>query len=298
MLRKDVKIGFVVGGILIATLIAYVVVAGRGKPRGVEFAEGDGPLQVQPVGSEEPLATASQSDAPKPVPAEPDPAVPSQAKPTDPFQPSNNTRDVWAAALNSGTVLMSVTPSAPQTPIEPAVANIAASTPDAKVTETISPSLLPPTTQPAEVKTGDTQQGQPTPLRASRTHVIQKGETLTMVAVAVYGDQKYWKQIAAANPSLNPNKLKPGVTVALPDIASKKEHITAALNGGVVTAVDTKKQYQVQSGDSLRRIAVRLYGKEAMWEKIYELNKATIGADPAKLKLHTVLKLPQTPPRA
>jgi nucleoid-associated protein YgaU len=290
MLRKDVKIGFAVGGILIATLIAYVITAGRGTPKTVELAEGDAPLQVQPAGAETP-APQVQPEPEKAVVSAPEPKPETTPKPADPFQPSNsNARDVWATALNSGTVLMSVTPSA-QTSPEPAVANGAATTTETRTSET-PPSLLPPSTQPVtETKPLPTVQS--TAPRSGRSHTVQKGETLTMIAIAAYGDQKYWKQIAAANPSINPNKLKIGTTVTLPDLGAKKAQVAGALNGGVSAPVSSRSQYEVQSGDSLRRIAIKLYGKEAMWQQIYELNKSTIGADPARLKLHTLLKLPQ-----
>lgn len=305
MLRKDVKIGFVVGGILIATLIAYVITAGRGKPRTVELAEGETVQQVQPAGSEASATVAEavpQPDPTPPVASTPDASTPNasavQTKTPDPFQPSGN-RDVWATALNSGTVLMSVTPSASrETTAEPAIANTAVAATEATASGSTAsesvPSLLP-TTQPAATLVVSEP---PQVSRNTRSHVIQKGEILTGIAIAAYGDQKYWKQIAAANPAINPNRLKVGQTIALPEIAAKKERIAGAYNGGVTSPVISKSQYEVKSGDSLRRIAMKLYGREAMWQKIYELNKAQIGADPARLKLHTVLKLPEAPTNA
>jgi nucleoid-associated protein YgaU len=59
--------------------------------------------------------------------------------------------------------------------------------------------------------------------------------------------------------------------------------------------VDPRSEYRVQSGDSLHKIAVKLYGKIDMVDKIYELNKAAIGPNKAKLKLGMVLKLPEAP---
>ena len=51
----------------------------------------------------------------------------------------------------------------------------------------------------------------------------------------------------------------------------------------------------MQSGDSLHKISMKLYGKIDMVQKIYDLNKSAIGDNPAKLKLGQVLKLPQPP---
>lgn len=42
--------------------------------------------------------------------------------------------------------------------------------------------------------------------------------------------------------------------------------------------------YTVQGGDSLSKIAKKLYGNAADWKKIYEANKATIGNNPDLIK--------------
>jgi nucleoid-associated protein YgaU len=59
--------------------------------------------------------------------------------------------------------------------------------------------------------------------------------------------------------------------------------------------IDTTKQYKVQSGDSLYKISLKLYGKSTYVDRIYEANKQTIGADPKKLKLGMILELPEKP---
>jgi nucleoid-associated protein YgaU len=55
------------------------------------------------------------------------------------------------------------------------------------------------------------------------------------------------------------------------------------------------KTYVVVSSDSLYRISKRLYGSIKETNQIYELNKAIIGADMARLKVGMVLKLPEAP---
>jgi nucleoid-associated protein YgaU len=40
---------------------------------------------------------------------------------------------------------------------------------------------------------------------------------------------------------------------------------------------------------------MKLYGTSAKWQAIYDLNKDAIGTDPSKLKLKSVLKLPEPP---
>lgn len=296
-MRKDVKVGFAIGGILIAVLIAYVLVSGKGKPQPVEVAEGE-VQQVQPVGQEQTVTPApeqAQTEQPAPDSATP----PEPVKPADPFagnKPSGE--DVWAAALTQGKVLMSVTPTAeaakpvvetrveqpaPRSPVEAAVAaNTAATTIAMQPPATRPESIVPPRPETRDVAK---------PTGAGRTHVVRSGETLTAISIAAFGDQKYWRKIAAANPAIDPDRLKVGQTIVLPDLNTKQQ-ATAAFNGGARTTLDARTQYEVQSGDSLNRIARKLYGKETFWAKIYELNKDQIGADPARLKVGMVLKLP------
>lgn len=52
--------------------------------------------------------------------------------------------------------------------------------------------------------------------------------------------------------------------------------------------------YTVQQGDFLSAIAQKFYGdgSEASWRKIYEANKAVIGADPTQLQIGMVLVIP------
>src|SRR5207244_11694203 len=108
------------------------------------------------------------------------------------------------------------------------------------------------------------------------------------------------------NPNPDPQKQPPGITITLPDAADVRPQDVpgGAVSGQAQAAaapishtakIDSTKEYKVQPGDSLYRISVKLYGKSELSDKIYELNKAAIGADPAKLKLGMILKLPQPP---
>lgn len=51
---------------------------------------------------------------------------------------------------------------------------------------------------------------------AARTYVVQKGDTLTSIARAHYGDGNQWRKIAAANPKLNPNAVRVGQELVVP----------------------------------------------------------------------------------
>src|SRR5258706_7939414 len=121
--------------------------------------------------------------------------------------------------------------------------------------------------------------------------------------MGAYGSAAYYPHILRANPTVNPNNLKLGAVLTLPKaeevkvIASAGEHSagergTAALAVVQDVKIDPKTQYQVQSGDSLYKISLKIYGKATFVDRIYEKNKALIGSDPKKLKLGMILELP------
>jgi nucleoid-associated protein YgaU len=48
------------------------------------------------------------------------------------------------------------------------------------------------------------------------TYTIREADTLSAIAREVYGEERYWKAIVAANPGLDPNRLFVGKTIILP----------------------------------------------------------------------------------
>jgi nucleoid-associated protein YgaU len=134
------------------------------------------------------------------------------------------------------------------------------------------------------------------PSTGSTKHVVQAGETFSTIAAQAYGNAAYWGHIARANPNINPRHLKVGMVLTLPDSAQVTAGATAQPTP-VVGKVDSSRQYRVQANDSLYKISVKLYHSAKYVDKIYELNKQTIGPNPAHLKLNMVLQLPEPPSR-
>jgi 5'-nucleotidase len=52
-------------------------------------------------------------------------------------------------------------------------------------------------------------------------------------------------------------------------------------------------EYVVESGDTLRSIAERVYGDAAQWSRIYEANRTAIGPDPDTITAGTRLTIPR-----
>ncbi len=57
----------------------------------------------------------------------------------------------------------------------------------------------------------------PAPTAVSRTHTVVKGDSYWKIAKQYYGDPMRFKDIEAANPNKNPNKLQLGETIIIPE---------------------------------------------------------------------------------
>ena len=139
------------------------------------------------------------------------------------------------------------------------------------------------------------------------SHVVQPGETYSSIAQVVYGDARYYSELKNANPTIDERRLKPGTTIKIPDRSTFKTRGTQQQNGAItagataaaaVPPIDPNREYRVGPGESLYKIALKLYGKADKADALYELNKDKIGDDPARVKVNMVLKLPQPPASA
>lgn len=86
---------------------------------------------------------------------------------------------------------------------------------DAKPAETSQPAQPAAPASDVQATPGATPSAQP----AAKTYTARRGDTLRSIAKRLYGDEKRWRDIAAANPALNPKKLRQGQIINLPVIA-------------------------------------------------------------------------------
>jgi nucleoid-associated protein YgaU len=313
-MRKDVKIGVGIGGVLLAVLIVYLLVP---KNEGTsQFTQTDS-VDANPDGSDgtriggSPSADATGARTGTPA-TEGETGEASRGGAT--AEADTASRDAasgvdWTKILETGIVestpLMATTPAPERDdPFGEPHRTTPAATGGAS--DDIRWPHAGTRTPPAGTSgtTGVTGQTTPitpaTPARVTRTglseHVVQQNETLSSIALAAYGDAKYYKEILKANPTLDERKMRPGMTVKLPDPSTFRTAQPAAARQVAAPApVDAKTEYRVGPGDSLHKIAVKLYGKAGKADELYDLNKAKIGEDPARLKLGMVLKLPEAP---
>lgn len=316
-MRKEVKLGFAIGGILLAVLFVYMMaVSGDSSPQDpVTLATNDASAPVTasptpaPAVHEAPVVSAGPIDVPAFSPGnqtqrDPFAAAPALANPTSPTTapapveaaPVTETPVASASpAEDRWVVLHTGLPETTQTPKPtPAARNSnsgGSSSPIAPAISGNAVSLNNPTTR----SSGQTSAGSST---GQRTHTVAAGETFSSISAAAYGSASYFSHIMRANPNINPAKLKPGMVIVLPaddEVKAVAPAGATARTQAQQTPVDSKTEYRVENGDSLYKISMKLYGKPDRLEKLYDLNKATIGADKTRLSAGMVLKLPEAP---
>ena len=153
----------------------------------------------------------------------------------------------------------------------------------------------------ANVKSGDTMNGKSDAEGANPTgkYTVQFGDTFSTIAAKLYGSKKYYAVLVKANPDLNPSRLKIGHQINAPakqTLAGSRGSVSAD-QASIQAPIDVSRQYRVESGDTLSSIALKLYGKPAQWKSLFEANKAALDGESGRLKVGTVLLLPQKPSR-
>jgi nucleoid-associated protein YgaU len=153
------------------------------------------------------------------------------------------------------------------------------------------------------------------PPAGASTYRVQKGDTLAKISQATLGDANRWQDIVAANPGLNPKRLKidmvlqiptrGGTSVAgAPTKAPKKDapgpnSFAPNPEGGPspdpaakvpAPATDSGiREVEVRSGDTYYKLALQYLGNSDFHYKIAQANP---GIDPRKLRPGMKIKIP------
>ena len=94
----------------------------------------------------------------------------------------------------------------------------------------------------------------------TRTHVIRSNDKLWTLAETYYGHGKHWQMLVSANPGLSPTALVVGKTIKIPPlpVAEVSPGRTVVGPTGTITeAADGTKTYIVAKNDSFWKIAAR-----------------------------------------
>ncbi|MGI6278854.1 MAG: LysM peptidoglycan-binding domain-containing protein [Patescibacteria group bacterium] len=118
------------------------------------------------------------------------------------------------------------------------------------------------------------------------THKVSQSENLWRIAEGYYGSGYNWIDIAQANNLRNADFLLVDQELLIPDVAVRWPEADSVDEDVRVN------NYTVQSGDSLWKIAVAVYGDGYQWTNIYEANRSDIGPNPGLINPGQVLVMP------
>ena len=108
----------------------------------------------------------------------------------------------------------------------------------------------------------------------SKTHKVQKGESLWVIAENYYGDGFKWVDIATENKIANASIIEVDQELIIPNLdeQTQQNDITTTVSDVQVSSTESQ-QYTIEKGDSLWKIAVKVYGDGYKWVEIAKENK-------------------------
>jgi nucleoid-associated protein YgaU len=296
-MRKDVKLGFAIGGVLLAVLIVYVLVVPGGGDKRVASATGEASqsgngsgVSLEPVAPTTPTTPATQPSggaATAGATGTPPPAAPATFTPpasgTDPFeQPdavatntttnNNNVKDVdWSKLLNDSQMLMVQTPSKPvvSTPASPSSSSAA----ESKPTEVAIAGPTPDITKPGP--TPVTPPPAPAPEQSAPPPSPQSGNPPS--------------EPAQANSNDGAGGAAPTVLEADPPAPGGVTPPSGNGTGATTADATGQKIHVVQPGESFSTISMIAYGNPNLYAAIMRANP---GVDPQKLRPGMKINIP------
>jgi polar amino acid transport system substrate-binding protein len=95
--------------------------------------------------------------------------------------------------------------------------------------------------------------------------------------------------------TIRPYPLEESETAAATEVAALATTSASAIVEPRTAPADPVDTYVVQAGDTLSRIAGKVYGdvSPASWQRIYQANRAVIGDNPSRIKVGMELAIPQ-----
>lgn len=110
------------------------------------------------------------------------------------------------------------------------------------------------------------QAGQGLPEMGSKmSYVVQRGETLSIIAQNIYGNMEKWREISTLTGMENPNRIYPGDVVYYQLSDATLAFATAYEN-------TQRGEVTVNSGDTLASIAKNVYGDQGQWKSVWRQN--------------------------
>jgi nucleoid-associated protein YgaU len=120
-----------------------------------------------------------------------------------------------------------------------------------------------------ENKTQPVASNNPPPVQISNTggmgsYVVERGDTLMLIAFKLYGDYERWRDILNANPGLSARSISAGSTIRY-NMPSERFEWNP-----------TGNPHLIQNGETLGTISSDKYGTSSRWRDIYNNNRPMI----------------------
>lgn len=131
-------------------------------------------------------------------------------------------------------------------------------------------------------------------------HIVQPNERMQSIAAKYFQSGEDWPIIARANPFVDPQKLKIGMVLRIPKDPGNIQGKVIGRNTppGVIEshtgAQHTLIEYVVRPGDSLSKIAQRIYGSSRHARYIFDSNRDKLKSID-DISVGQLLKLPPLP---
>lgn len=123
-------------------------------------------------------------------------------------------------------------------------------------------------------------------------HKVKRGDTLSEISILYYGSARHWEALVEANPGVNPKSLMVGQELKIPALPLSVPLRSVQFENPSSPKQNPARFYSVKKGDTLVKIAEKVYGDGMDWRKIYAANRKSI-TDPRKLKIGTKLEIPR-----
>ncbi len=120
-------------------------------------------------------------------------------------------------------------------------------------------------------------------------YTVVEGDTFSSIAIKLYGDDKYWVDIAQANPLVDPIRLRVGQELKLPSEDDLRE---ISSTDSLTSDDDRPQRYTVRAGDTLSTIAVKFYNDSSRWRDIFNANRDQLGGNPDRIQAGITITIP------
>lgn len=104
------------------------------------------------------------------------------------------------------------------------------------------------------------------------SYIVERGDTLAIIAEKVYGDREQWREIRQLTGMENPHLIYPGEVVYY-RLTEQSQAFAASYEN------TPKGEVTVQAGDTLAALAQRIYGDSNQWKTLWRANDAIDNPD-------------------